>query len=270
MRTATCDGPPRRLLSTASNGRPETPSHVCECGSGVDGFYIHLWREASIDFFPLFLPSPACAAWARARVRVSLFQVSGKAVRQHRVDLMLLRLADVSTMAQLTLGARRLRAEVVAEIRPLPLDAPLGGQLEALLRATVRLHLVLGHARRRSISISRLWASICRMASAWRETGVKPGDQVGAVAAGHRQLDQEGGPPAGPNHDAGAEARHERAELEIGRGVHAQVNAGGERGRPAQAQPDLGQGDRLESPVRLAAHDVERRRQRQASVDDPA
>src|SRR4029079_1037748 len=73
---------------------------------------------------------------------------------------MLLGLADVGAPAQLALCARRLRSEVVAQISLLPLDAALGRQLEALLRAAVGLHLVLGHGRRGSISISRLWARV--------------------------------------------------------------------------------------------------------------
>src|SRR5438552_7690573 len=67
------------------------------------------------------------------------------AVREHRFDLMLLRLADVGATAEVALGARALRAEVVAQVRPLPLHATVGRQLEALLGAAVRLHLYLGH-----------------------------------------------------------------------------------------------------------------------------
>src|SRR4051812_1944709 len=58
---------------------------------------------------------------------------------------MLLGLADVGAAAKLSLRAGRLRTEVVAEVGGLPLDAPVGGQLEALLRTAVRLHLDLGH-----------------------------------------------------------------------------------------------------------------------------
>src|SRR3954468_9510999 len=82
-----------------------------------------------------------------------------QSVGEHRLDLMLLGLADVIASAQLALGAGALRPEVVAQISLLPLDAALGRQLEALLRAAVRLHLDLGHARRGSISISPVWAS---------------------------------------------------------------------------------------------------------------
>src|SRR4051812_23846693 len=68
-----------------------------------------------------------------------------RSVGEHRLDLMLLRLADVGAAAEVALGSGALRAEVVAQIRPLPLDAALCRQFEALLRAAVRLHLDLGH-----------------------------------------------------------------------------------------------------------------------------
>src|SRR5579862_2370233 len=74
-----------------------------------------------------------------------LLRVSGLGVREHRLDLMLLRLADVTTTAEAALRRRRLVREAVAQVRLLALDAPVGSQLEALLRAAVRLHLYLGH-----------------------------------------------------------------------------------------------------------------------------
>src|SRR5215471_11451796 len=128
----------------------------------LDGCLPQLGPAAAEPLRVLANPVPALTCLVstlRARhIESSLW----KAVGEHRVNLMLLRLADVVAPAQLALGARRLGPEVVAQVSLLPLDAPTGGQLEALLRAAVRLHLVLGHARRGSISISRVWASSSR------------------------------------------------------------------------------------------------------------
>src|ERR1041384_4921564 len=91
----------------------------------------------------------------RLRLRVKRRRVESGAVGEHRLDLMLLRLADIATAAKAALGGGALRAQVVAQVRLLALDLPLGRQLEALFGAAVRLHLDFRHIERRSISIGR-------------------------------------------------------------------------------------------------------------------
>src|SRR5436305_15280040 len=109
---------------------------------------------------------------------------------------MLLGLADVVAPPQLALRAGRLRTEVMAEISLLPLDAALGRQLEALLGAAVRLHLVLGHARRGSISISRVWASHPSRSPPVTVPGPRTGRQSGRYGGFRPPAARPGRPPA--------------------------------------------------------------------------
>src|SRR4051794_21309356 len=79
---------------------------------------------------------------------------STKAVRDHRLDLVLLALGDVAAAPKPTFGGGRLGGEVVTQVSSLALDLPAGRQLEALLHAAVGLHLVLRHGEPGSISRS--------------------------------------------------------------------------------------------------------------------
>src|SRR5664279_3231276 len=84
-----------------------------------------------------------------ARAWVKLLEITDlQSVGDHRLDLVLLRLGDVSALAKLSLGAGLLVGKDMAQVGALALDATGGRELKALLDSALRLHLQLGHWRR--------------------------------------------------------------------------------------------------------------------------
>src|SRR5512140_1784104 len=139
-----------------------------------------------------------------------LLEVLRQTVGDHRLDMVLLRLGDVGTLAQLALVAVSFGGENVAQIRALTLDAAARRQLEALLGRALGFHLQLGH-RRRAVYTARAGTQEFREAATeeigppdgrptWPGRWSRKGSRCPSAPSG-------GKPPAmGPGAPAGAPA----------------------------------------------------------------